>query len=143
MCILLIQTYEVQDCLRYNSSEYSSTSVLDWNVPSQFKMSFILNSNSATSSNTAFFRFNSSSASLFLGKTGSGVRSMNLYNGSDHVLHQIPASTDKEYTLLYDNGSATLTDGTDTISVSISITNIYQINCSTNGKIKQIKIKPL
>ena len=137
------EIYVVEDCIHYSSTTYSSSSVLDWSVPSAFELSFIINSGNSTSNNAPYIRFNSSSASLFCGKTGSANRNINLYNGSDNVLNQIPISTDVEYILTYENGVATLTDGTDTVSASMSITKIYQVNGTSNGKIKEIKLKPL
>lgn len=120
-------------------------SVKNWSLPSQFKLSYIINSDSwsgaSGSSNFAFIRFNSSSG-VWGGKGSSSNRGIQFNNV---LLNQIPTSTDTEYTLSYDNGSCTFTDGTDTITTTVSLTKIYLIVAKENNHshLKNIKIKPL
>ena len=94
-----------------------------------------------STANGAFIRFNSSSGP-YVGKGATNSRNIT-FNGV--TLHQIPTSTDTEYTLSYDNGSCTLTSGADTITTSVSLTKLYSITAinTNHAHLKNIKIKPL
>lgn len=53
-------------------------------------------------------------------------------------------SHDTDYTFSKENGVVYLSDGTDTINVTSSaFTKLYEIRGSTDGQIKNIKVKPL
>ena len=114
--------------------------IVNYNLPNEFKLEFILNSNNSSSTNSAFLRFNNSSGN-FIGKGSSSNRNIYL---QDVILNTIPVSTDVEYTITYDNGVTTLSDGTDTVNkTGLSLTSLYAIIGSSNCQLKNIKIKPL
>ena len=127
-------------------SDRVKETIKNWDLPSQFKLSFIIRSDSwsgsSGSSNVALIRFNSSSG-VWCGKGASSNR--NIYAPNGVILSQISANTDVEYTLSYDNGNCSFTDGTSTVTTTASLTTIYQITAMENSHahLKNIKIKPL
>ena len=139
-------TYSIEDCIRYDPTDYvNAEPTKDWSLPSQFKLSFIINSDSwsgsSGSSNVALIRFNNSGG-VWCGKGSSTSRNI-YFNGS--VLNQISANVDTEYTLTYNNGSCTFSSGTDTLTATVSLTKLYSISAQANSHahLKNIKIKPL
>lgn len=144
--MIVSETYEVQDCIRYSPTDYVNVQpILNWDLPSRFKLSFIINSDSAQGStgltNASYLRFNSSNG-VWCGKGQSTNRNIS-FNGV--TLHQIPVSTDTEYTLEYDNGNCTFSSGEDSITTTVSLTKIYSLYALDQGHahLKSIKIKPL
>jgi len=80
---------------------------------------------------------------IYCGKSASRNRNIVLF-GESNILHTIPVSVDTKYVLTYENGVATLTSGTDSISVNQSnVESIYSVEGSDNASLKNIKIKPL
>ena len=144
---LVTETYSIEDCIRYDSTDYVNVETIkNWDLPSQFKLSFIILSDSwsgsSGSSNVALIRFNSSTG-VWCGKGGSNSRTIYAPNGV--TLTSIPANTDVEYTLTYDNGNCSFTDGTSTVTTTASLTKVYSITAqeSSHAHLKNIKIKPL
>lgn len=142
-CMFLTKTYSIKDCLKTYLQSYNNEVIIDYTLPSEFEIEFILNSNNGGNPNYAYIRFNGSSDNLFVGKLGSSSRDVLLYNGSNQIIHQIPVSTDTKYSLTYSNGSATLKSGNDTVTASMTLTKLYSLNATANGVIKNILIKPL
>ena len=146
--MILQEIFVLEDCWKYDTTVYQNTkaTVLNWDLPSSFQMQFIFNSDGTTPSgsveNTCFFRFNNSNT-IFVGKGSSSSR--NIYLDGNTILNQMPVSTDVEYTLTYQNGTATLTDGTDTVTASLTLTKLYSVNAnsSSHAQVKNIKIKAL
>ena len=120
---------------------------MNWDLPSEFKIQFTINSDSSTPTgtqgNTAYLRFNSSSG-VYLGKSSSARRNIVLFDES-HIVHQIPVSTDVEYTMTYQNGTATLTDGTDTVTNTATLTKLYNVVAFNSSHIylKELRVKAL
>ena len=144
---LVTETYTVEDCIRYDSTDYVNVdAVKNWDLPSQFKLSFkILSdswSGSSGSMNVALIRFNSSTG-VWCGKGSSSSRTIYAPNGV--TLTSIPANVETEYTLTYDNGNCSFTDGTSTVTTTASLTKLYMIAAqeSNHAHLKNIKIKPL
>jgi hypothetical protein len=121
---------------------YSSSVVTEWDLPTDFKVEFIINSTNGPDPNFAYLRFNDSNT-LYCGKSTSRYRNVVLF-GESNILHSIPVSVDTKYVLTYENGVATLTSGTDSININQSnVSSIYSVNGSDNATIKNIKLKPL
>lgn len=113
-------------------------------MPSAFELKFIINtSNDTDNQNIGYIRFNTSSNG-YMGKGSSSNHNFLLYDGSSaQTLATIPKNTDVEYTLTYQNGTATVTDGTNTKSASMTISKIYLLNFGTHCPLKLLQIKPL
>lgn len=141
---MVSESYTIHDYYRYSSSTYSSSTTVNWSLPTNFKLEFILNSNSATSNNAPMVRFNNAS-SIFIGKASSSSRNGIWGDGQWTVIGDIPVSTDTEYVLTYENNIATITDGTNTITMNVStdLTSIYGVIGFSNGVIKNIRITQL
>jgi len=140
--IFVIETYSIEDCTRYDTTVYSSIVTTEWDLPTDFKVEFIINSTNGPDPNFAYLRFNDSNT-IYCGKSASRNRNIVLF-GESNILHTIPVSVDTKYVLTYENGVATLTSGTDSISVNQSnVESIYSVEGSDNASLKNIKIKPL
>ena len=136
------ETCAIEDCIRYDSTVYQTpNNYVQWSLPSSFKVEFTLWSNSDANYNVCYIRFNNSSG-LYCGKGSSTSRNVSI---GTTTLGTLPTSTDTTYTLSYNGTTATLTDGTNTKSVSASLTSLYEVNANRNGNgvVKNIKIKPL
>ena len=143
---MLIQIYEIQDCIRYVGTPFVNTNtVVDWSLPSQFKLIFVLNSDSFNSAsggtNGVIIRFNNSTG-VWFGKGASKSRDVSI-NGA--VVNQIPVSIDTEYTIEYDNGNIVLSCGEDSVTTSATLTKLYSILAQNNNHatVKSVKLKPL
>lgn len=140
--MFFIETYAIEDCIRYDTTVYSSSVTTEWDLPTNFKVEFIINSTNGPDPNFAYLRFNNSNT-IYCGKSSSSRRNIVLF-GESNILHSIPVLVDTKYVLTYENGVATLTSGTDSISVNQSnVESIYSVTGSDNASIKNIKIKPL
>lgn len=139
------ETFVVEDCYRYDTTVHNTNTVLNYSLPPEFELQFTLHSVSTVSGNTCYLRFNNSNT-IFIGKATSSNRNVYFYDGSDHLLGTtVPESTDYTLTLTYENGVATLTDGVNTLSLSVaSLTSIYNVNVGRQDNyVKNIKIKAL
>ena len=100
-------------------------------------------STGTANANIGFMRFNTASNG-YMGKGSSSNFNFTLYDGSTgQTVGTIPSGTDKEYTLTYQNGTASVTDGTSTKSASMTITKLYLLNFGTQCPLKLLQIKPL
>ena len=143
--MVLQETYEIEDCYKYDTTAHNTNATLNYSLPSEFELQFTIYSVSTASGNTCYLRFNNSNT-IFIGKATSSNRNVYFNDGSDHYLGStIPASTDYTLTLTYEDGVATLTDGVNTLPLSIaSLTSIYNVNIGRQDNyIKNIKIKAL
>ena len=143
--MVLQETYEIEDCYKYDTTAHNTNATLNYSLPSEFELQFTIYSVSTASGNTCYLRFNNSNT-IFIGKATSSNRNVYFNDGSDHYLGStIPESTDYTLTLTYEDGVATLTDGVNTLPLSIaSLTSIYNVNIGRQDNyIKNIKIKAL
>lgn len=143
--MVLQETYEIEDCYKYDTTAHNTNATLNYSLPSEFELQFTIYSVSTVSGNTCYLRFNNSNT-IFIGKATSSNRKVYFNDGSDHYLGStIPESTDYTLTLTYEDGVATLTDGVNTLPLSIaSLTSIYNVNIGRQDNyIKNIKIKAL
>ena len=138
--IFVSKTYSIEDCVKYWDTLPNADQDVQYSLPSRFKLEFtIFSPNLTQSPSVAFLRFNSSNGG-FVGK-GSNSSGTIYFFGT--TFSTISANTDYEYSLSYENGSVTLTDGTTTKTSSQTLTSIYRISSWDNAKLKNIKIKPL
>ena len=143
--MFLQERYEIEDCDRYDTTVHNTNTVLNYSLPSEFELQFTLYSTNATTGNTCYLRFNNSNT-IFIGKATTSNRNVYFHDSSDHLLGStIPVSTEYVLTLTYENGVATLTDGVNTLSLSISsLTSIYNVNVNRQDNyVKNMKIKAL
>ena len=139
----LEETIAIEDCIKAWMNTYNSGYSVNYNLPSSFKIEFTIKAGpNMSGSNFAFLRFNNSDG-LFVGKAGSS--NLNLYLGGSNIISNIlPVGTDAKCLLTYENGSATLSYGEDSVTLNnLSLTELYNFDCSTNSTMKNIKIKPL
>ena len=120
---------------------YTSPSTVNYDLPSKFLIEFTLWCESiGGNTGSPYLRFNTSNGA-YVGKGSSSSLNVGILTT---VLNQLPVLTDKTFYLSYEDGVATLTDGTDSISSSLTLTKLYSINSGgSNGKIKNVKIKAL
>ena len=141
-CRSFIETYSIKDTWKYDPNSYNSNVTVNINLPSDFKIEFDVNSNSSTSSNTAYLRADNGE---IIGNTSNGDRKINLYDGTNHFLSsELPVSSD--ITLKWEciNGVQTLTDGISSVSVNKpNPTSINLIGATTNATIKNIIVYKL
>ena len=113
---------------------------MNYNLPSEFKIEFTIYSpNVAQNPSAAFLRFNNSSG----GWVGKGSN----YNGSIYffgtIIGEITSNREYDYVLTYQNGVATLSDGTTTKTSSQTLSKLYQLTSWNYGKLLIVKVKPL
>ena len=140
--MLVSETYSIEDCLKYweTLSIQGETSV-NYSLPSNFELDFTIYSTKPTTDpSLAYFRFNSSSG-IWCGKGGSTSRVVSFFGNSFSQITNV--NTDYNFTLTYENGVATLTDGTNTQTSSQTLTKLYVFNSRGGSQLKNIKLKPL
>lgn len=139
---LVTEIYAIEDCAKYYGQTFSSTVNANLSLPNNCSIEFILNSNSSTSNNAVYLKFDN--ASKFVGKTGSSSRAIMVYDGSNHELNTLPVSTDTTYIVEWINNVCTFKSGTDSITFNMTNPTLLElINATSNGKLKNLKIKPL
>lgn len=155
--MFLIQTYAIEDCIKYISSELTSSQSLSIpNIPTNFKASFKVKCDNITqsSNNTAWLEIGSDSDNfILLGNSGSkGHIGIFIKKNGNYVANDatqcLPAQTWTELTYTYNNGVQSITDGTNTVTLTnsdITARNYSYFRNASNNKnpIKELKIKPL
>ena len=149
-CMLLTQTYNIEDCIFYVNS-VSSTTNYNVDLPSAFKVSAIINPVSRSSATASVHIGTDANNKMFIGQTGSNgqMSLLKRYNGSyvQNPFNSISElNADNYIECTYSNGvysckfnNETLTDNTGNITPSKLLT----IETNSNITIKDIKIKPL
>lgn len=141
------ETYSIEDCIKAWDTTLTSQITPNYQLPSNWKIQFIINSNDYSSStgsrtNAPFIRFDSSSGG-YIGKGSSASRIITV-SPISKTLNNIPVSTDVEYTVTKNGNTLTASDGTSTVSGSTSNCNkLYLISASSDGNVKKVRIKPL
>lgn len=137
---LLIQTCVIEDCIKYWDNLPNQDTVVNYTLPSSFKIEFTLYSTSVSQNPSAsFIRFNNSSGG-WIGK-GSNYNGTISFFGTTFTT--INSNIKYNYVLTYENGVATLTNGTTTKTSSQTLTKIYTLTSWNYGKMLIVKIKPL
>lgn len=141
-CMNLLETYSIEDCLKYweTLSIQGDTSV-NYSLPSNFELDFTIYSTKPTTDpSIAYLRFNSSRG-IWCGKGDSTSRVVSFFENSFSQITN--ANTDYNFTLTYENGVATLTDGTNTQTSSQTLTKLYLFSSKGGSQLKNIKLKQL
>lgn len=139
-CGIIFTEIYVQDCIKYWDTLPNADTIVNYNLPSEFKIEFTIYSpNVAQNPSAAFLRFNNSSG----GWVGKGSN----YNGTISLFgttfSTITSNREYDYVLTYQNGVATLTDGTTTKTSSQTLSKLYQLTSWNYGKLLIVKVKPL
>jgi hypothetical protein len=139
----LEETVVIEDCIKAWMTTYSSGYSVNYSLPSSFQIEFTIKAGAnMDESNIAFLRFNDSNG-LFVGKGSSRNTNLNL-GGSASISNVLPVGSDAKCILTYENGSATLSYGEDSVTVNnLNITLLYKFECSANSTMKNIKVKTL
>lgn len=143
---LVSEIFSIEDCLRVFPNSYTSQVSVNLSLPTNWQIQFILNSSSYNTSgsreNVCYVRFDSSSGG-YVGKGATTSRNITC-SPINKTLNTIPIDTDVEYILTKVNNVLTLTDGTDTVSGSTtSCTNLNHFKATSDGIVKNIRVKPL
>jgi len=142
-CIFLQKTFVIQDCVYSDTTTYSSTVTKNIALPSNFSISFIINTKGNVSNSSGYLNL-TNNTTQYIGKTGSTDTQINLYADGDHKLPKNSFNTDIEYVYTCNNGVQTLTDGTNTVTVNkTNPTVLSSVVASSNTQIKNLKIKAL
>ena len=149
-CIFFIETYSIEDCIKYVSN-VSSTTNYDVDLPSAVKVSAIINPISRSNATASVHIGTDSNNKMIIGQTASDgkINLLKRYNGSyinNYFNSTSEVNSDNYIECEYNNGvytckfnNETLTDNTGNITPSKLLT----IETNSNITIKDIKIKPL
>ena len=152
-----IETYEVEDCIRYDSNTYNATQLLLYPLESTFKIEYETLI-STTSGNSCYISIGedtttSLSKSLLIGKVDSTDTQYKIYarNGGDVITTGLSIQVSNDF-----QDNVITYDGTELVfNNDINITNFNGISLdkiimfstwkegTTSGQVKNIKIKPL
>ena len=142
-CMGLQETYGIEDCLVYRETlSIQGDTILNYALPSSFSLDFTIYSTLPTTDpSIAYVRFESSTSSKWIGKGGSTSRDVYFFGTVFNTIAN--TYTDYDYSMTYENGVATLTDGTTTETSTQSLSTLYQLTSNGGSQLKNIKIKPL
>lgn len=150
--MFLQETYSIEDTVYYDTKTYTSDTSLDISLPSTFKLEFDLYPKSRSTSSGGVSHYlklsrTSSQSDIWVGQGTSGgshgimVRpSTNNWVSSNTVLN-----TENHVVVTY-NGSVvsyTCNNESKTVSNTVAFNKLYGVSSTTNGNVKNIKLKPL
>ena len=138
----LQERYTIEDCLIYMETlSIQGDTVVNYTLPSSFELDFTIYSTIPTTDpSIAFVRFNSSSG-VWMGKGSSTSRNVSFFGTTFNSISS--TYTDYDYSMTYENGVATLTDGTTTKTSTQSLSKLYLLASNGGSQLKNIKLKPL
>jgi len=152
LCILLIQTYSIEDCNYYNSGDI--TSVTELTVPSlpvNFKASWKLQ-RVGSGASTSWLEVGTDSNNCILGGQTGSNQQIGIFCkvGGTYVASQsengvFPQGVDSLTELAYNDGTITISYGNTTktiTSTQITSRTFVRANIVSNH-MKELKIKPL
>lgn len=147
---LLIQTYAIEDCHKYISS-VSSTTTYGIDLPSEFIATFLVKRTSDNSSTCSLHMGVDTSNRIIAGtRTSYGIIGLLVQKNGSWVVQSgsqnISQNTEKQVTYKWQNNTSTVSWDNETVTDStnqITPSKLLQIEKSTNGTIREIKIKPL
>lgn len=146
----LIQTYSIEDCHKYISS-VSSTTNYGIDLPSEFIATFLIKRTSNTSSTCSLHMGVDTSNRIIGGlRSSNGIIGLLVQKNGSWVVtsgsQTLPQNTEKQITYKWQNNTSTVSWDNETVTDStnqITPSKLLQIEKSTNGTIREIKIKPL
>lgn len=148
------ETYSLEDCLYYKTTEYSGTNMTTLNItmPSTFKLEFDFKPTSRSSASSYVEVGTSTTNCLVIGQiTSSGthgiwVRVNNNYSSTNPAPTSSVLSTDNHVTFTFDGTDCSYTCNSETVTCSkpsYDLEKLLRVAPYTNNKLKNIKIKPL
>ena len=149
--MFLTKTYEVEDCVYYNSGTITGSQTLNIpNIPTNFKATYKMK---ATSTNDALSWLNvgnDANNCFFFGQIGSDAigifKRVNGTNASlNHKYSVVQQNVEYLMEFTYNNGALTLIGCGQTLTGSFTETNrsFVSTNIGANNSMKELKIKPL
>ena len=144
------ETYGIEDCTVYIAS-VSSTTSYNISLPSNFKATAIVKRTSSSSSTASLHMGIDTSNRIIAGqRTGDGTMGLLVQKNGSWVVTKgtlkNTANVDAPFEYTYQNNVSTFKYSTETLTDDtnqITPSKLIQIEKSTNGSIRDIKIKPL
>lgn len=149
-CTLVSKTYEVEDCIKYDSNTYNSKVDVNITLPSEWEITWQSNRKSNSSSYCMLHIGQNSNNQFQCGAYGSvGINGLQeCINGSWQTAQNTsnsPLNTIQNNTMKYENGVLSYSNGSETVTQTptVSLEKLLDFNGGTNGDVKNIKLKPL
>ena len=147
----LVQTYVVEDCTYYDTVTYTSETIKNISVPSNFKLEFDLYPKSRSTSSGGASHYvkltRPSTTDMWFGQgTSSGNHGIMVRPSTNHWCNSLTTlNTDNHVVVTYDGNNVLYTCNGESKSVSYSngFGVISGISSTRNGNLKNLKIKPL
>ena len=138
---------QIMDYYYYGTSTYTTQNNLILSeLPSEFECSFIIRPQSERDTNTGILSTQYPNGELYVGNISSWTIRATLYpTSATGQAQNMSLSTGTETNLIwkYENGVHTLTNGTNTISLTGYAPSNLKCSATSNCYIKNIKIKQL
>lgn len=150
-CINLVQTFVVEDCTYYDTVTYTSETTKNISVPSNFKLEFDLYPKSRSTSGGGVSHYvkltRPSTTDMWFGQgTSSGSHGIMVRPSTNYWCSSLTTlNTDNHVVVTYDGSNVIYTCNGESKSVSNSnaFGVISGISSTSNGNLKNLKIKPL
>ena len=150
-CMNFVQTFVVEDCTYYDTVTYTSDTTKNISVPSNFKLEFDLYPKSRSTSSGGVSHYvkltRPSTTDMWFGQgTSSGNHGIMVRPSTNYWCSSLTTlNTDNHVVVTYDGSNVLYTCNGESKSVSYSngFGVISGISSTSNGNLKNIKIKPL
>ena len=147
----LVQTFVVEDCTYYDTVTYKSETTKNISVPSNFKLEFDLYPKSRSTSSGGVSHYvkltRPSTTDMWFGQgTSSGSHGIMVRPSTNYWCSSLTTlNTDNHVVITYDGSNVLYTCNGESKSVSYSngFGVISGISSTSNGNLKNLKIKPL
>ena len=147
----LVETFVVEDCTYYDTVTYTSETTKNISVPSNFKLEFDLYPKSRSTSGGGVSHYvkltRPSTTDMWFGQgTSSGNHGIMVRPSTNHWCSSLTTlNTDNHVVVTYDGSNVLYTCNGESKSVSYSngFGVISGISSTSNGNLKNLKIKPL
>ena len=142
------ETYELEDCIKYYSTDRSSDSTVNLTLPNDYIITW---NTSRTGTGGSFIRIgNNNNNALAIGTIGSNGMSGLWENVNGNWAYQYDNGTisngNHTYEITMSNGTVTFkldSTTTSSSSISVNINNFLGYYVNSANKMKNFKIKPL
>lgn len=150
-CMNLVQTFVVEDCTYYDTVTYTSETTKNISVPSNFKLEFDLYPKSRSTSSGGVSHYvkltRPSTTDMWFGQgTSSGNHGIMVRPSTNYWCSSLTTlNTDNHVVVTYDGSNVLYTCNGESKSVVYSdgFGVISGISSTSNGNLKNLKIKPL
>ena len=145
------ETYSIEDCTYADSNTYTSEASKDVSLPSTFKLEFDLYPKSRSTSSGGVSHYvrctRNSATDIWFGQgTSSGSHGIMVRPSTNHWCTSYTVlNTDNHVTVTYDGSNIVYTCNNEskTVANSTAFNKFSGLSATTNGNLKNIKIKPL